>query len=438
MFKLRREYKFAILLLASVCLDCVRISFIPFGVANYILCNCFILSELPHITQCFKSLKKTILSRLMIVMIIATVVLFINSPHYAGFTQMLRMVIMELFAKYFVICYAYLSINSKEKLKPALNVSYYGLLVLTGFAVLNYITKHAIFIDEMLKGVKLTDVMEDAGAMFTYADRFRVQAMFPNPFNYGYICIIILLFNSYGYLKLLIKKSRFVIVVLCCLFGVFTCGCRTNIFCLLIGGAFFVMFAFNLKKKMKYIVTAMIIGTIVYSSVPLVQEKMQEMTSIFDKQSSKVVGSSLEMRTFQYLAVLYHIRDNVLFGRGKDFFNIDMGWGEGKKYLVDKDLYGLEGVLMNHLLERGIIGVFFYSFFYLTLLTFAYKCNKYDKLASALCVAVLCTYLSFANMTGELNSVFSTLLITGVCIRLLNKEKEIAKIRDRCLSVNVK
>ena len=70
------------------------------------------------------------------------------------------------------------------------------------------------------------------------------------------------------------------------------------------------------------------------------------------------------MRIVQFTAVLYHIKDHLLFGRGKDFFSIDLGFGEeGIKTLIDKDLLGLESVLMNLLLERGIVGVLFWCVF---------------------------------------------------------------------------
>ena len=74
-------------------------------------------------------------------------------------------------------------------------------------------------------------------------------------------------------------------------------------------------------------------------------------------------GSSIEMRVLQYTAVMNHVRDHFLLGRGLDYFFIDMGWSEGKQYLVDQDLFGLEGVLMNYLLERGFLGICFYLFF---------------------------------------------------------------------------
>lgn len=422
MFRVERKYKLAILLLSAICFNCVTIPFIPFGNARFILCICFLLSEWNYMKYHIKSLKKTILKAMILSVLIATVVLAINSPHYNNLTQYLRLILLELVTKYFVICYAFLSIQKNQDLRPSLQVSYYGLLILTTLAVLNYITKHAIFIDEMLKGMELTDVMADAGSKFTYSERFRVQAMFFNPFDYGYICILILLLNWYGYMKSFITKKRFYIIVGCCVFGIITCGCRTIILCSLIGVFIYMLFAFDLRKKIKNLVICSLSAVILFSLVPFLQEKFDEMLSMFDSNSS-VGGSSIDMRMLQYTAVLYHIRDHVLFGRGLDFFKIDMGWGEGKQYLVDKDLFGLEGVMMNYLLERGVVGVCFYLFFYGCLLIFFIKYNNENRLVSALCIATLSTYLAFANMTGELSSVFPTLLILGCGIKLLYGKK---------------
>ena len=161
----------------------------------------------------------------------------------------------------------------------------------------------------------------------------------------------------------------------------------------------------------------------------MLQEKVYEMLSIFDKKSS-MSGSSIEMRVLQYTAVMNHIKGHFLLGRGLDYFLIDMGWREGKQYLVDQDLFGLEGVLMNHLLERGFLGVCFYLFFYVYIFYFFYKHKSKDKNISALGISILITYLAFANMTGELNSVFPTLLLLGICLKVLYMNIHFKKVQN--------
>ena len=38
-------------------------------------------------------------------------------------------------------------------------------------------------------------------------------------------------------------------IIGCCLYGIITCGCRTNMLCCLIGVFVYVLFAFDLKKE---------------------------------------------------------------------------------------------------------------------------------------------------------------------------------------------
>lgn len=419
LFKVKRETKLAILLLVAICFNSVTIPYIPFGTGKYIICICFILSEITHIINHFRSIKYTILKSLLFSIIVATIILAINSPHYNNLMQYIRLFMMELITKYFVIAYAFLSLTNENSLQKTLRISSYGLIILTGFAILNYITKQSLFINEVLSGINVTDVIENTGNKYTYEDRFRVQAMFASPFDYGYICIILFLLNWYGYSKSLINKRYFYINILCCIFGIITCGCRTNILCAIIGVLTYILFAFNTSKKLKYIVTSFLLGTIAISTSPLLQSKIIEMLTIFDTNNTNISGSSIELRLVQYTAVLFHIKNYELFGRGLDYFNIDMGWGEGREFLVDEDLAGLEGVLMNHLLERGIVGVIFYLLFYISLLFFAYRKRSLDKTTAALCIATLTVYLVFSNMTGELNSAFPSLLIAGFCIKIL-------------------
>lgn len=106
----------------------------------------------------------------------------------------------------------------------------------------------------MMEGASKTTVSsngEDAGQVFMTSDRFRVQAMFLSPFDYGYICILMLLLHIYGFIHKYETKIRFFIVASCCIFGILSCGCRTNIFCALIGVSVFFLLAYKLGKSIR-------------------------------------------------------------------------------------------------------------------------------------------------------------------------------------------
>ena len=154
MFKLKLEYKIAIFFFSVICLDAAIIRFIPFGGAKFFLSMCFIGSELPRIKRRIKLLKMKKVFPLVLMMILATFVLAFNSAHYQSFVQILRLIIVELLAKYFVICYAFIAISSPRQFKPSFRAAYVALLILTVFGIINLITKYAIWIDINYQGIE--------------------------------------------------------------------------------------------------------------------------------------------------------------------------------------------------------------------------------------------------------------------------------------------
>lgn len=421
MFRVERSYKVAIMMLGTLVFTLVTVP-IPFGAANYLIPLSFIISELRHLKSLIKETKGTIIWKLMGLSFIMFLLTIINSPHLHDFTSIRYFLQSELLFKYFVLLYAFWAFGKDENsIRPTLKCTYIGMIVLTFFGLLNYLTKTADFVSVMMSGVEYAGVgasdIYGAGGAFTYSDRFRVQAMFLNPFDYGYVCILILILHFYAMINRMEKKGVFYIVALCSIFGVITCGCRTILLCSIIGVVVYVLMAFSMKKKIKLALWSILVTIVIYLFVPAAQEATDYMFSMF-KENSKIGGSSLEMRELQYAAVLYHIKDNPLFGCGYGYFNIDLGWGLGKEFMVDRDLYGLEGVVMNYLLERGLVGLFLYVLFYICLIIFCFRIRLYFRAVSALGISILVTYLCFANMTGELRSAYPTLLLMGYVIKV--------------------
>ena len=99
--------------------------------------------------------------------------------------------------------------------------------------------------------------------------------------------------------------------------------------------------------------------------------------------------------------------------------------------MVDEDLRGLEGIYLNLLLDRGVIGLMFYIAFWGILLVYIIKKRKLRKDAASLCISMLFVYLLFAIMTGELKSVFITMLILGCGIHLLDNNDVNNIIKDK-------
>lgn len=374
-FIVRREYKASILVMGSVLFTAVSVPVIPFHSANILLPLSFLLSEVKHINAIIRSTRGKLIWYLMGVAILLTVLTIIASPHLRDVESVRVFVQGELFFKYFVLLYAFWAFSSEESIRPTLRITFYAMVVLTIFGILNILTKSADFISVMMEGASKTTVSsngEDAGQVFMTSDRFRVQAMFLSPFDYGYICILMLLLHIYGFIHKYETKIRFFIVASCCIFGILSCGCRTNIFCALIGVSVFFLLAYKLGKSIRLSLLGIFLACISYMCVPAVQEIFDNMMTMFDKNSN-VTGSSMELRAVQYAAVLYHIQDNPLLGCGYQYFLIDMGWGQGREFLLDPRLAGLEGVIMNYILERGFIGVFLYLLFNISILYYFIK-----------------------------------------------------------------
>lgn len=425
-FIVRREYKASILVMGSVLFTAVSVPVIPFHSANILLPLSFLLSEVKHINAIIRSTRGKLIWYLMGVAILLTVLTIIASPHLRDVESVRVFVQGELFFKYFVLLYAFWAFSSEESIRPTLRITFYAMVVLTIFGILNILTKSADFISVMMEGASKTTVSsngEDAGQVFMTSDRFRVQAMFLSPFDYGYICILMLLLHIYGFIHKYETKIRFFIVASCCIFGILSCGCRTNIFCALIGVSVFFLLAYKLGKSIRLSLLGIFLACISYMCVPAVQEIFDNMMTMFDKNSN-VTGSSMELRAVQYAAVLYHVQDNPLLGCGYQYFLIDMGWGQGREFLLDPRLAGLEGVIMNYILERGFIGVFLYLLFYISILYYFYTNRKKASMSIAFGISVLSVYLAFANMTGELLSVYPTLLLLGYVFKVIDNKRQ--------------
>ncbi len=419
MFRVHMKYKLAILFFSSICLRDVSVDFIPFGACPFILSIFFCLSEWMNINKYINQLKKTLLIKLIFLMIVATLILAIYSPHYHTPIDFVRLLILELVGNYFVIAYSFLCVSKLEDLKPTVKAIGTGLIVVTFFGVINYFCQYSIWYN-LLYPEGIGTVGAEA---FQYSNRFRVQSTFVNPFNYGYICILICLVSQYLFVVGKIDKLKFLLNMLMSIFGIIYCGCRTVILVSVIS-SFAFHFAYISKKKVrKYMfIVSFVIGSalvIIIMNRPDIIEffstAMNTDTSLGARGMSG--GSSLAMRLIQFSAVLSYLPGHWLFGRGRDFFGFDLGFSEG--VIIDEDLFGMESVFFTLLLERGVIGFLFWFIFYFSLFRFFVSKMKEDKILSSLGLSLLLSYLQFSIMTGELASAFPTLLTLGVVVRLL-------------------
>lgn len=351
----------------------------------------------------------------MVLMIAASIVCLIHSPHFNdSLFNITRFFISELVSKYFVIAYAFFCIKDNKDICKSVNFVFRALIVLTFFALLNFITNQALFVNSL-------------GIDTVGGDRLRVQAMFANAFCYGYICIVLLFFTIFARNKNMLTKRKYIISLLCCIFGMVTCGSRTVLITGFVSFIFYLIFTQKLNKKIYSVLIIAVLLTVSYNFIPSVQKRIDQTLSVFtDTTGSQVGGSNLEMRQTQYLTTMLYIKDKPLFGRGEGFFNIDLGWNNVKedKSIGYTELAGLEGVIMSLLLQRGFVGVLFYLVFYIMLFGAFLKYRLYDKNTCFTGISLLVAYLLFSNSNGELLSVGPTLLISGALLHILKTEKQ--------------
>ena len=413
MFFVDLNKKYMLLFVNYICFSFITLPSVPFGNSVFIVPICFFLSELKNVKKDCHCLSPYI-KMILVIMIIATIVLQINSPHYNDSVfNTIRLIISELITKYFVIAYAFISIKSLNDLSRSINYIYYALIVLTFFGLLNFMTKDAVLLDSL-------------GLDYSIGDRFRVYAMFANPFCYGYMCILLSFYMTLFRSKNILSKYRYYLSLFCCAFGVISCGSRSVLLTGVLSYVFYILLTKSMSRKLYIFFVITMLGILSYNFIPSVSEKIDHTLTIFtDSSGSNVQGSSIDMRETQYLTTLLYIKDDFLFGKGLDFFNIDLGWQDIENYRNNaaSGLAGLEGVVMKLLLERGFVGLLFYLIFYISLVIKFIKYRNYDNETSFIGLSILIAYILFANSNGELSSDKSTLLVCGALLHILATQK---------------
>ena len=415
MFYVKREWKAAMLIMGAMTLTLVNIPVIPLHKANLLLQVAFLLSEWRDMPRHFNRLRNTpCLWIPLLIVSFSALLAALTSPY----TSIKETIEYELLFKYFAIAYAFWAVRKEKSLKPILQVSLYCLIVLTAFGLLNYIDKNAIFVNALTEGqtTRYGDVA--LGDLYTESDRFRVQSMFQYGFDYGYICAAILLLHLHGWYRHLESKTEFIIAIACCTFGILTCGCRTVWVCAIFSLICYSMWVFQLNRNVIYGMIAVMLLILSYNTVPAVEEKVNQMTDIF-VENSETSGSSIQLRMSQYMYVAIHAEGHEWLGLGKGYWE----YMHTKDPESVRDLYGVESVILQTLLERGIIGLVLWAAFYTVIFLYFWRNRIRRKKLTGLGVSILTLYLVFSIGTGELGSVYPTMLLLGSTMKMIESKK---------------
>ena len=416
MFFVKREWKAALLVMGAMTLTIVNIPGIPLHKANYLLQASFLLSEWNHLYYYFRSLWHTSYLRNLLLLVSGSTLLAAFTTQYVETNEFLQ---SELLFKYFALAYAFWAVKNEKSLKPVLQVSLYCLIVLTAFGALNYIQKNAIFVNALTEG-KTSMIQEDVslGDVYTESSRFRVQSMFKSAFDYGYICTALLILHLHGWYRGLEGKIAFAIALACCSFGILICGCRTVWVSAIFSIACYSMWVFQMNRNVMYGMIAMILMIMSYATIPAVEDKVNKVTDVF-VEDSETGGSSISLRMSQYMYVLVYTEGNEWLGLGKGY------WVHS--YAEDKEsvsgLYGVESVILQNLLEQGIIGLILWATFYSIIFFYFWRNRTKRKALTGLGASTLTLYLVFSIGTGELGSVYPTMLLLGMTIKMIESKK---------------
>ena len=414
MFCVKREWKAALLVMGAMTLTVVNIPGIPLRNANLLLQVAFLLSEWRDIPRYFNRLRYTPYLWIPLLIVSFSALLAALTSPYTGIKEMIE---YNLLFGYFSLAYAFWAVENEKSLKPILQVSLYCLIVLTFFGVLNYMEKSSMFVNALTENrTTFGDVA--FGDRYTESSRFRVQSMFAHAFDYGYICAAFLILHLHGWYRKLESNLVFIIAIACCSFGILACGCRIVWVGAVFSIACYSMWVFQLSRNAMYGMIAVILLIISYNTVPAVEDKVNKVTDVF-VEDSKTSGSSIQLRMAQYAYVLIRVEGNEWLGLGKGYWFYY--YKENPESI--RELLGIESVILQHLLEQGIIGLVLWATFYSIIFFYFWKNRTKRKALTGLGASTLILYLVFSIGTGELGSVYPTMLLLGMTMKMIESKK---------------
>lgn len=420
MLVLKREYKPAVFLFGYAILSEVSLP-LRMGNTVFFLPLFYIFTEGLRLKEMIKSFRIKELVFALIIFAISFLYNYANSPHYWGsIPQFVTLLFRECITTYFILVVGFFSVKNEQSFKPLLKVAFISLIILTVFGVINYVTKESTMLDLITGGATKRNTA--VGGLFSQEIRFRTQSLFVQPFDYGYMCLLLLMLMFYGYTRGFVGRKRLIAAIVMSMFGVLTCGCRTVLYSFFLSALAYSFVYLRGSKVPIYIAVTVISCVLLYHYSNFFRQKVDFALSIFEEKNNEIGGSDLEDRAVQFARVVYYLEGNWWTGRGYDYFWIDLQFSQGQEYSLDPELLGLEGVHLKYLLERGIIGYAMYLIFYLLLLAYIWRHRKSNREEASAALCLLVMYLTFAHMTGELKSLAPTLLILGMFLRQIQNE----------------
>lgn len=261
-----------------------------------------------------------------------------------------------------------------------------------------------------------SSVIEDTFCDFTpsFSGRMRICSVLMNSHIYGSYCCAMSLFLFYLlYKKVLGKTGKFALAFM--VIGLITSGSRSALMGFCLGMLFLVVLGTKSRKLAKRI---FMIGFVCFGAlqVPIVQQKTQSITNLFDPNATQTDGSTIEGRENQFDVSMMIFSQNPIWGNGYDY------WGEvvmGNTYWKEQGIYGAESYIFILLIERGLIQIIVITIFFIASLILFLRRLKYAKYENALAFSILISFIGISIMTGNTNKWPLFFPLLGI---LMNKQ----------------
>lgn len=242
----------------------------------------------------------------------------------------------------------------------------------------------------------------------------KISSVFTHPMTFGAFLGMALIYACSQWTN---SKSIILLVTILGLFScIFVCGIRTPIAALFVTIIVYLL----LKKNLNAFISVLVLGIACFYIINQIPELAGTISSMFDSTSSKVGGSSIELRLAQLDAAFDEVHDCMIFGQG---------FGYNSYYLsvhgAHPRLYAFESLIFVILCNYGLVGFFIWGLMFYMLYNNA---NKIIFSTGMYIIMLIAYYISYTCITGEYGYIkyfifFYSLLIIDAYPQYKNSAK---------------
>ena len=265
-------------------------------------------------------------------------------------------------------------------------------LVVGGYGLLTLVTRIDVY------SMLFSSVIDDSFCDFSpeLSGRMRICSFLMNSHIFGSFCCSMGLYLSYLMEKGKVDRLAKITFALM-LIGLLISGSRSALMGFAIGAVLLVVLGSNSKKLVKR-VSLIALTSLFVLQVPVVKEKVDSITSLFDENAEQIGGSTIDGRENQLEVSMMIFSQSPIWGNGFDY------WGEvvmGDEYWKEQGIYGAESYIFILLIERGLVQIAVISIFFAACLLLFWKRRRQVKFENAFAFSLLASFLAISVMTGN-------------------------------------